>query len=65
MKISLGILAICFGLSLAGCQGMASNPSTCLGDGSVTWWVLPNKEGVAKDTSTLHNCNKTNPLSKV
>jgi hypothetical protein len=66
MKITLGILAICYGLALSACDpaGMASNPNTCLGDGSVTWWVNPNKEGQAKDTATLANCNKTNPLSK-
>ena len=64
-KISFGILAICYGLALAGCSGAASSPSTCLKDGSVTWWVLPNKAGETKDTATLQNCNKTNPLSKV
>ena len=56
MKLSLGILAICYGLALAGCDGMASSPNTCLKDGSVTWWVLPNKEGQAKDTATMENC---------
>jgi len=65
MKISLGILAICYGLALAGCEGMSSSPSTCLGDGSVTWWVFPNKQGQAKDTASIKNCNKLNPLSKI
>jgi hypothetical protein len=65
MKISLGILAICFGAALAGCAGgMASNPNTCLKDGSVSWWVLPNKEGVAKDTATMDNCAATNAAWK-
>jgi hypothetical protein len=61
MKIAFGVLAICYGLALAGCEGgMASNPSTCLGDGSVSWWVTPNKEGQAKDSASMENCHKTN-----
>ncbi len=62
MKSALGILAICAGFALAGCDmsGMASSPSTCLGDGSVSWWVNPNKEGQAKDTATMANCAKSN-----
>jgi hypothetical protein len=59
MKISLGILAICYGLALAGCEGTASSPNTCLKDGSVSWWVLPNKEGQAKDTASIDNCLAT------
>jgi hypothetical protein len=58
MKISLGVLAVCYGLAMAGCAGTASNPSTCLADGSVSWWVTPNKEGQVKDTATIENCNK-------
>jgi hypothetical protein len=67
MKISLAILTVSVGLALSGCEsgGMASNPNTCLGDGSVSWWVNPNKSGQAKDTASLGNCNKANPLSKV
>lgn len=66
MKITLGVLAICGGLALSACDpgGMASNPNACLGDGSVSWWVNPNKTGQAKDSSNLGNCMKTNPLSK-
>src|SRR5258708_31917808 len=47
MKITLGILAVCYGLALSACDtgGMASSPNTCLKDGSVSWWVNPNKEG--------------------
>jgi hypothetical protein len=62
MKITLGILVVCYGLALAACEsgGIASNPSTCLGDGSVSWWVNPNKEGQVKDTASLANCAKTN-----
>ncbi len=62
MKISLGILAICFGLGVTACDpnGMASSPSTCLADGSVSWWVNPNKEGQAKDTASMNNCAKSN-----
>jgi hypothetical protein len=61
MKIALGILVLCYGLGLAACDGgMASNPSTCLGDGSVSWWVEPNKEGQVKDTASMSNCAKTN-----
>lgn len=66
MKISLGILALCFGLTLAGCDpsGMASSPSTCLKDGSVSWWVNPNKEGKAVDSATMDNCAVTNTAWK-
>jgi ABC-type glycerol-3-phosphate transport system substrate-binding protein len=61
MKIALGILAVCYGLTLAACDGgMASSPSTCLKDGSVSWWVEPNKEGQVKDTATMQNCAATN-----
>jgi hypothetical protein len=61
MKIVLGALAICYGLALAACDGgMMSSPSTCLKDGSVSWWVEPNKEGQVKDTASLENCAKTN-----
>ena len=61
MKIALGIMVVAgLGLALSACDpnGMASNPSTCLSDGSVTWWVNPNKEGQTKDTATMENCNK-------
>ena len=67
MKIALGVLAVCGALAVSACDpaGMGSNPSTCLGDGSVSWWVNPNKESQTKDTASLGNCNKNNPLSKV
>ena len=66
MKISLGILTICYGLALAGCDsgGMASSPNTCLKDGSVSWWVNPNKEGKAADTATMENCATSNTAWK-
>jgi hypothetical protein len=61
MRISLGILMVCYGLALAGCEaGQATNPNTCLADGSVAWWVTPNKEGQVKDTATMQNCAATN-----
>ena len=65
-KIALAILVAAFGLTVAACEssGTASSPNTCLGDGSVSWWVNPNKEGQVKDTASGANCNKLNPLSK-
>ena len=66
MKISLGILAVCYGLALSGCNmgGMSSSPNTCLKDGSVSWWVNPNKEGQSKDTATIENCRTSNTAWK-
>ncbi len=61
MKIAFGVLAVCYGLALAGCDGgMASSPNTCLKDGSVSWWVEPNKEGQIKDSASMDNCAKSN-----
>jgi len=67
MKISLGILALCYGLVLAGCDinGQSSSPSTCLKDGSVSWWVNPNKEGKTVDSSNVANCAVSNTAWKV
>jgi hypothetical protein len=66
MRITLGIVAICYGLALAGCDpnGTLSSPSTCLADGSVSWWVNPNKEGQVKDTANINNCAVTNTAWK-
>ena len=60
MKIAFGIMVLCSGLALSACDpnGMASSPNTCLGDGSVSWWVNPNKEGQTKDTASIDNCAK-------
>jgi hypothetical protein len=63
MKIALGIMVVAgLGLMLSACDpnGQASNPNTCLSDGSVSWWVNPNKEGQVKDTASLSNCAKAN-----
>ena len=66
MKITLGILAVCYGLALSACDinGQSSSPSTCLKDGSVSWWVNPNKEGQTVDSSNMANCSVTNTAWK-
>jgi hypothetical protein len=65
MRLALVGLALCYGLALSGCgPGSASSPSTCLRDGSVTWWVEPNKEGQTKDSATMDNCAATNAAWK-
>ena len=66
MKMSFTILAVGCGLALAGCDvhGQSSSPSTCLKDGSVSWWVNPNKEGQAIDSSNMANCSVTNTAWK-
>ncbi len=66
MKYTIGILAVCYGLALSACDphGQASSPSTCLKDGSVSWWTNPNKEGQTKDTSNMANCATSNAAWK-
>jgi hypothetical protein len=66
MRLAFVGLALCYGLALAGCTsgGQASSPSTCLKDGSVTWYVEPNKEGQTRDSATMDNCAATNAAWK-
>ncbi len=66
MRILYGVLAVSFGLALSACDihGQSSSPSSCLKDGSVSWWVNPNSKGEVKDSSNVANCATSNTAWK-